>query len=85
MPFMIILGNMKVEKNNLLLTKKDVEALLNGMTNPKEPNKALKEAMLKFIRDKTDVIKCKCKIPEPHIKNSENGISSYCGKCAKGL
>ena len=35
--------------DTLILTKKDVEALLNGMINPKEPNEALKEAMLKFI------------------------------------
>jgi len=26
---------------------------------------------------------CKCKIPEPQIKVSENGINSYCKKCCK--
>lgn len=26
---------------------------------------------------------CTCKIPEPIIKNSENGISAYCKKCTK--
>ena len=28
---------------------------------------------------------CRCKIPEPIIKNSENGISSYCGLCSKQI
>ena len=28
---------------------------------------------------------CTCKIPEPKIKNSENGISTYCGKCSKTI
>jgi hypothetical protein len=28
---------------------------------------------------------CECKIPEPRIKNSENGISSYCNKCSKTI
>ena len=28
-------------------------------------------------------MKCICKTPEPRIKNSENGVSSYCDKCAK--
>ena len=28
---------------------------------------------------------CKCDIPEPRIKNSENGIVGYCGKCSKKL
>ena len=28
---------------------------------------------------------CECKIPEPKIKNSENGISTYCGKCSKAI
>ena len=28
---------------------------------------------------------CGCKIPEPNIKNSENGISTYCGKCSKTI
>ena len=32
-----------------------------------------------------EVVKCKCKIPKPLQKCSENGISSYCGKCAKSL
>jgi len=27
--------------------------------------------------------RCVCKIPEPRMKNSENGVSSYCNKCAK--
>ena len=31
----------------------------------------------------TDVVRCVCKIPEPRMKNSENGISAYCNKCAK--
>ena len=31
----------------------------------------------------TDVVSCVCKIPEPRMKNSENGVSSYCNKCAK--
>lgn len=26
---------------------------------------------------------CKCKIPEPRMKNSENGIYSYCKICKK--
>mgnify|MGYP005992128173 CR=1 FL=1 len=26
---------------------------------------------------------CTCKIPEPRMKNSENGISAYCVKCTK--
>ena len=26
---------------------------------------------------------CICKVPEPRIKNSENGVSAYCFKCAK--
>ena len=30
-----------------------------------------------------DVVSCVCKIPEPRMKNSENGVSSYCNKCAK--
>ena len=29
------------------------------------------------------VVSCVCKIPEPRMKNSENGISAYCNKCAK--
>ena len=29
------------------------------------------------------VVSCVCKIPEPRMKNSENGVSSYCNKCAK--
>jgi len=28
---------------------------------------------------------CKCKVPNPIIKNSENGIHVYCSKCAKSL
>ena len=31
------------------------------------------------------VSKCTCKIPEPKIKCSENGINAYCCKCAKSL
>ena len=31
----------------------------------------------------TAVVSCVCKIPEPRMKNSENGISAYCNKCAK--
>jgi hypothetical protein len=31
------------------------------------------------------VRKCTCKIPEPKVKCSENGINAYCCKCAKGL
>lgn len=30
-----------------------------------------------------DKEKCSCKIPEPRIKVSENGIYSYCNKCGK--
>jgi hypothetical protein len=26
---------------------------------------------------------CTCKTPEPRMKNSENGISSYCNRCSK--
>jgi hypothetical protein len=26
---------------------------------------------------------CKCNIPEPQSKCSENGVSAYCGKCGK--
>ena len=26
---------------------------------------------------------CECKIPDPQIKVSENGIDSYCKKCCK--
>ena len=33
--------------------------------------------------DLYDVLSCVCKIPEPRMKNSENGISAYCDKCAK--
>ena len=29
------------------------------------------------------VVSCFCKIPEPRMKNSENGVSVYCDKCAK--
>jgi len=28
---------------------------------------------------------CNCKIPDPRMKNSENGISGYCVKCVKPL
>ena len=28
---------------------------------------------------------CTCHIPQPKIKNSENGISTYCGKCSKAI
>tara|TARA_R110000822_G_scaffold75692_1_gene182093 strand:+ start:924 stop:1175 length:252 start_codon:yes stop_codon:yes gene_type:complete len=28
---------------------------------------------------------CTCNMPQPKIKNSENGISAYCGKCAKAI
>jgi hypothetical protein len=41
-------------------------------------NKALKKQLTL-----TDVVSCVCKIPEPRMKNSENGISAYCNKCAK--
>ncbi len=29
------------------------------------------------------VSRCVCKIPDPAIKVSENGVSAYCRKCAK--
>lgn len=29
--------------------------------------------------------KCTCEIPDPRMKNSENGISGYCVKCVKPL
>ena len=32
-----------------------------------------------------DVSKCTCEIPDPRMKNSENGISGYCVKCVKPL
>ena len=32
-----------------------------------------------------NVSKCTCKIPEPKVKCSENGINAYCCKCAKSL
>lgn len=28
---------------------------------------------------------CTCFIPEPRMKNSENGISRYCAKCSKTI
>tara|TARA_R110002049_G_scaffold309180_1_gene518145 strand:- start:30760 stop:31038 length:279 start_codon:yes stop_codon:yes gene_type:complete len=30
-----------------------------------------------------DVVSCVCKIPEPRLKVSENGIFSYCNNCSK--
>ena len=33
--------------------------------------------------DLHNVSGCTCKIPEPIMKNSENGISAYCKKCTK--
>lgn len=34
-------------------------------------------------RKVTIMANCECKIPEPQIKVSENGIYSYCKKCCK--
>lgn len=31
------------------------------------------------------VRKCTCEIPEPRMKNSENGVSGYCVNCVKPL
>lgn len=44
--------------------------------------KKLKEAGIKRIR-KTISKYCKCKVPVLLMKNSENGISSYCKTCSK--
>lgn len=43
-------------------------------------------ALLDKIREmKTKMNQCKCKIPEPRIKCSENGIDSYCDNCSKDI
>ena len=42
------------------------------------------EKQLKLLRIGV-VSKCTCKIPDPRVKNSENGISGYCVKCVKPL
>tara|TARA_R110001606_G_C15082412_1_gene617432 strand:+ start:321 stop:557 length:237 start_codon:yes stop_codon:yes gene_type:complete len=42
--------------------------------------------LLKYLKEQlilSGVSHCTCKIPEPEGKCSENGISYYCGKCAK--
>ena len=43
--------NFYTQKANgtLILTSKDAEIFFNAIMNPKEPNEALKKAMLKFI------------------------------------
>lgn len=55
----------------------------------KKKDKKIEKHYNKLAIDKAfslcDVVKCKCKIPKPLHKCSENGISSYCGKCAKSL
>jgi hypothetical protein len=53
------------------------------MKKIKDFNKAFEHAVSEKQCDIHVVVSCVCKIPEPRMKNSENGIIAYCGKCAK--
>jgi hypothetical protein len=48
-----------------------------GLTDDKTDD-LVKELLVLF-----SVSSCTCNIPEPIMKNSENGISAYCKKCTK--
>jgi hypothetical protein len=43
----------------------------------------IENLMHKAIKNLEKLVNCVCDIPEPRMKNSENGISAYCVKCAR--
>jgi len=58
------------------------EDIKGHFDNPNDAYKWGLDFIEKYKQAKTG---CKCKVPNPVMKNSENGIHFYCSKCASSL
>ncbi len=74
-----------IEKYNTTLDRTDIDLkgwLQHAYEETLDKALYLKRAIRELEQDK---VKCKCKIPHPQMKVSENGVSGYCAGCVKPL